>query len=97
MAAIFSSSEILLVATVNEAADLGDTSWLGLCIETLGSPGLLKLEEIDSYKIIYSPDLGLAETSRILLKTLVGAAGLEPATLCLEGRCSIRLSYAPIH
>ena len=27
---------------------------------------------------------------------LVGAAGLEPATLCLEGRCSIRLSYAPI-
>ena len=27
---------------------------------------------------------------------VVGAAGLEPATLCLEGRCSIRLSYAPI-
>src|ERR1017187_3926137 len=27
---------------------------------------------------------------------LVGAAGLEPATLCLEGRCSIRLSYAPV-
>ena len=26
---------------------------------------------------------------------LVGAAGLEPATLCLEGRCSIHLSYAP--
>ena len=26
---------------------------------------------------------------------MVGAAGLEPATLCLEGRCSIRLSYAP--
>src|ERR1039458_6148102 len=34
--------------------------------------------------------------SRILQKTLVGAAGLEPATLCLEGRCSIRLSYAPV-
>jgi hypothetical protein len=26
---------------------------------------------------------------------MVGAAGLEPATLCLEGRCSIQLSYAP--
>jgi hypothetical protein len=26
---------------------------------------------------------------------LVGAAGLEPATLCLEGKCSIQLSYAP--
>ena len=27
---------------------------------------------------------------------LVGAAGLEPATLGLEGRCSIHLSYAPV-
>ena len=26
---------------------------------------------------------------------MVGAAGFEPATLCLEGRCSIQLSYAP--
>ncbi len=26
---------------------------------------------------------------------MAGAAGLEPTTLCLEGRCSIRLSYAP--
>jgi hypothetical protein len=26
---------------------------------------------------------------------MAGAAGLEPATTCLEGRCSIRLSYAP--
>ena len=26
---------------------------------------------------------------------MVGAAGLEPATLGLEGRCSIHLSYAP--
>ena len=26
---------------------------------------------------------------------MVGAAGLEPATTCLEGRCSIHLSYAP--
>src|SRR5689334_17394080 len=30
------------------------------------------------------------------MKSLVGAAGLEPATPCLEGRCSIHLSYAPI-
>ena len=27
---------------------------------------------------------------------MVGAAGLEPATLGLEIRCSIRLSYAPV-
>jgi hypothetical protein len=30
------------------------------------------------------------------LTLLVGAAGLEPATVGLEIRCSIRLSYAPI-
>jgi hypothetical protein len=30
------------------------------------------------------------------LKILVGAAGVEPATLGLEIRCSIRLSYAPV-
>src|SRR5581483_5026062 len=28
---------------------------------------------------------------------VVGPAGLEPATLCLEGRCSIHLSYGPVH
>lgn len=27
--------------------------------------------------------------------TMAGAPGLEPGTLCLEGRCSIQLSYAP--
>ena len=31
----------------------------------------------------------------VSLGKMVGAAGLEPATLCLEGRCSIQLSYAP--
>ena len=30
-------------------------------------------------------------------KKLVGAAGIEPATLGLEIRCSIRLSYAPLN
>ena len=30
-----------------------------------------------------------------LLKGMVGTAGFEPATLGLEIRCSIRLSYAP--
>ena len=25
----------------------------------------------------------------------IGPAGLEPATPCLEGRCSIHLSYGP--
>src|SRR5579872_5887763 len=33
--------------------------------------------------------------SCIYLRIMVGAAGLEPATTCLEGRCSIHLSYAP--
>ena len=26
----------------------------------------------------------------------VSAKGFEPLTVCLEGRCSIQLSYAPI-
>jgi hypothetical protein len=26
-------------------------------------------------------------------ETMVSPAGIEPATLCLEGRCSIQLSY----
>jgi hypothetical protein len=29
-------------------------------------------------------------------KELVGPAGIEPATLGLEIRCSIRLSYGPL-
>jgi hypothetical protein len=31
-----------------------------------------------------------------LVEIMVGAAGIEPATVGLEIRCSIRLSYAPI-
>ena len=37
------------------------------------------------------PTAGMA--ARKLVKTVVRPAGLEPATLCLEGRCSIHLSY----
>ena len=33
------------------------------------------------------------ETWSNMSNTLAIPAGLEPATLCLEGRCSIRLSY----
>ena len=29
----------------------------------------------------------------VILLFLVNPAGLEPATVCLEGRCSIQLSY----
>ena len=29
----------------------------------------------------------------VILQFLASPAGLEPATLCLEGRCSIHLSY----
>jgi hypothetical protein len=46
---------------------------------------LLIFEEISSYKIIYSGLQTVARNPRILLKRLVGAAGLEPATTCLEG------------
>jgi hypothetical protein len=28
-------------------------------------------------------------------KKLVGAAGIEPATLCSQSRCATRLRYAP--
>src|SRR5439155_939092 len=38
-----------------------------------------------------SPPARFVDSRRVL----VGAAGLEPATLCLEGRCSIHLSYVP--
>ena len=32
----------------------------------------------------------------LLDKAFVSATGFEPVTVCLEGRCSIQLSYAPI-
>ena len=43
--------------------------------------------------VTIEPTAGMA--ARKLVKTVVRPAGLEPATLCLEGRCSIHLSYAP--
>jgi hypothetical protein len=41
------------------------------------------------YKIIYSGFLNRPEVGCKGLKIKVRPAGLEPATLCLEGRCSI--------
>ena len=38
--------------------------------------------------------MNFTETQKIN-KIMAIPAGLEPATPCLEGRCSIRLSYAP--
>ncbi len=32
----------------------------------------------------------------IKIVSLVSAKGFEPLTVCLEGRCSIQLSYAPL-
>src|SRR5262245_51587999 len=55
----------------------------------------MELVEIRSYKIDYSGVPNYADIAYNRLKTLVGPAGLEPATLCLEGRCSIHLSYGP--
>ena len=31
-----------------------------------------------------------------MMRFFVSAKGFEPLTVCLEGRCSIQLSYAPI-
>ena len=39
---------------------------------------------------------GVYRNPLVFSGSVVGAAGLEPATLCLEGRCSIHLSYAPV-
>jgi hypothetical protein len=51
---------------------------------------------IRSKKLILLLDTQVLDLSVCkLLTLLVGAAGLEPATTCLEGRCSIHLSYAP--
>jgi hypothetical protein len=51
---------------------------------------------IRSKRLILLLDTQLCDLSVCkLLTLLVGAAGLEPATTCLEGRCSIHLSYAP--
>ena len=41
------------------------------------------------------PAITLGGSAHKLQKRMVGAAGIEPATLGLEIRCSIRLSYAP--
>ena len=83
-------------ATINEATDLGDTFSLELGPETLlGSPDLLKLKEISSYKIIYS---GLARHYRNghnVLILLVGAVRFELTTPCAQGRCATGLRYAP--
>ena len=37
----------------------------------------------------------VGKTKSSVKQTLVGEAGLEPATPGLEGRCSIQLSYSP--
>ena len=37
------------------------------------------------------------KTSQFNCEVLVSASGFEPETVCLEGRCSIQLSYAPIY
>ena len=43
----------------------------------------------------FAADISEAEAQGVVISGMVGAAGLEPATLGLEIRCSIRLSYAP--
>jgi hypothetical protein len=46
------------------------------------------------------PLLGIGACRRLsafLASEVVGEAGIEPTTPGLEGRCSIRLSYSPVH
>ena len=35
-------------------------------------------------------------TENFWREEIVGPEGLEPPTLCFEGRCSIQLSYGPV-
>jgi hypothetical protein len=66
-----------------------------------GAGHLLVMEKPDEFNSLVEDFLECKEPRALLLQhsgcslDLVGAAGLEPATLCLEGRCSIHLSYAP--
>ena len=57
----------------------------------------LSAENNHIYIIIYIERRCGQEADPISWKNMVGAAGLEPATTCLEGRCSIHLSYAPLY
>lgn len=56
------------------------------------------LEEITQYELreLYvQADLIRKEARGKMPRKVAGAAGIEPATTGLEGRCSIQLSYAP--
>jgi hypothetical protein len=57
--------------------------------------GLLNLEEINSYRIIYSKFWPVEDAGRIRLIRLVGAGRFERPTPCAQGRCATRLRYAP--
>ncbi len=56
---------------------------------------LLKLEESNSYKNVYSGFFGAGRGGRKCLILLVGASGFEPETSCAQGRRATRLRYAP--
>ena len=74
---------------------LANRLWIRLRQEPVRLSELLRLEEISSYKIIYS---GLARHYRNghnVLILLVGAVRFELTTPCAQGRCATGLRYAP--
>ncbi len=50
------------------------------------------------FNVYVTADIG--KTKKLTIKIVsffVSAKGFEPLTVCLEGRCSIQLSYAPLN
>ena len=66
---------------------------------TFGENGHSGRGLVSSYHHPTTPRLVTAAMTVVITNlqvVMVGAAGIEPATLGLEIRCSIRLSYAPV-
>ena len=49
-----------------------------------------------SFPLQYNESKNKKASQLVVMRLLVSATGFEPVTVCLEGRCSIQLSYAPI-
>ena len=58
-------------------------------------PDFLNRDSLSSRDFGYFFDLRTKKRETISDFSFVSASGFEPETVCLEGRCSIQLSYAP--